>query len=192
MSTKVTTLQSVQNILGASFDTTESMIGRDITIRITRVSDAQPVLNANKEHVQAADGSGPLYRRIANTNYLSHVAKRNQRNLDTLAKGRKAEAEGDYDTAEKEYQQLRNKVQLTFNVLSTKKLFDELHAGDVVIGTLVEKSTEKGSFLTVTNVVKQAPMVGKQSDTSWLTAIPEEPSSEPEDGFNIGGDDANG
>lgn len=186
MTTKVTTLQSVVNILGASLDTTEEMIGRDIAIRVTRVSDSMPVLNAAKQQVMAADGSGPLYKRIVNTNYLSHVAKRNQRNLDTLSKAKKAEEDGDFDTSEKEYQLLRNKVQLTFNVLSTKKLFDEIHAGDTVIGTLVEQSTERGNFLTVRNVVKQAPVVGKASNNSWLTSLP---SEEPGDGFEHGDDD---
>lgn len=171
MNTKVQTLQSVANILKSMLDTSDSMIGQDIVVRVTRISPSQQVLNADKQPVPAADGSGDLMRKICNTNYVSHIAKSNPRNLETLAKGQAFEKAGDFDKAEAEYQTLRNKVQLTFNVLSSKGIFDEIRPGDQVVGRLEKVTTPKGSFLTLSNVVRREPTVGKVSSTAWLTAL---------------------
>lgn len=188
MNTKVQTLQSVANILKSMLDTTDSMIGQDIVVRVTRISPIQQVLNADKQPVPAADGSGNLMRKICNTNYVSHIAKSNPRNLETLAKGQAFEKAGDLDKAEAEYQTLRNKVQLTFNVLSSKSIFDDIRPGDQVVGRLEKVTTPNGSFLTLSNVVRREPTVGKASSTNWLTALPDDTAAPQSEHIVIGED----
>lgn len=106
-----------------------------------------PVLNKAGEHVQAANGSGPLFKKVYNLLATSLEA------VDRLASlyddGVTAEHNGDIDVAADIFNAFLNQTSISFSILSSSSLFNKNLAGRHIEATLQTVKTENGSLLTI-------------------------------------------
>lgn len=149
-STRISSLQSVQNIINSRATITEQMEGSFQVLTVRGNGNIIPVKTKDGELIPAADGSGVmLEKRILNCVCNSGIAMKNERNQATLREAYAAEKAGNLDKAAELYNTYLNKTQVSVSVLSTSALFNKIQDGDQVKGKVQKITTENGSILTL-------------------------------------------
>lgn len=149
-SARISSLQSVQNIINSRATITEQMEGSFQVLTVRGNGNIIPVKTKDGELVPAADGSGVmLEKRILNCVCNSGIAMKNERNQATLREAYAAEKAGNLDKAAELYNTYLNKTQVSVSVLSTSALFNKIQDGDQVKGKVQKITTENGSILTL-------------------------------------------
>jgi hypothetical protein len=147
---RINTLQSVQNVLNARKQITEAMEGSFQVLTVRGSGNVIPVKTKDGENVPAADGSGlMLEKKLFNLVCNSAIAIKNPRNQAILREAYAAEKAGDATKAAELYNQYLNKTQVSISVLSTTAMFDRIQDGDQIKGKVQKITTENGSILTL-------------------------------------------
>lgn len=116
----------------------------------------------------------------ANSEAAVLAAPNAQLRRDALA----AEKAGDAEKASELFNQFLNKVQFSFSVLSTSKLFDTLTGGMEITAEVQEVVTDNGKLLTLdpsSITIVETESIGKNSNTMLWTGDEPEEEEETED-----------
>jgi hypothetical protein len=98
---------------------------------------------------QAANPDVVLQKKIFNTNINSDIATSNPANIKLFSDARKAEKAGETETAHELYNELANKLQVSFGLLLPSKLEYELSNGVECSAKLQLVTTDNGSIITI-------------------------------------------